>query len=42
VAIKKIRAGQFKDGLDLSAIREIKSLQDLKHPNVIDVFLFLS
>ncbi len=42
VAIKKIRAGQFKDGLDLSAIREIKFLQELKHPNVIDVSLQLA
>ncbi|EGG12024.1 uncharacterized protein MELLADRAFT_32688 [Melampsora larici-populina 98AG31] len=41
VAIKKIKAGQFKDGLDMSAIREVKFLQELSHPNVIgllDVF----
>ncbi|KAI8462024.1 kinase-like domain-containing protein [Phakopsora pachyrhizi] len=41
VAIKKIKAGQFKDGLDMSAIREVKFLQELNHPNVIgllDVF----
>lgn len=37
VAIKKIKMGQFKDGLDLTAIREVKYLQELRHPNVIDV-----
>lgn len=29
--------GQFKDGLDLTAIREVKYLQELRHPNVIEV-----
>jgi len=41
VAIKKIKVGQFKDGLDMSAIREIKFLRELRHPNIIhmlDVF----
>ncbi|KAG0232230.1 kinase-like domain-containing protein [Mortierella sp. GBAus27b] len=37
VAIKKIKIGQFKDGLDMSAIREIKTLQELRHPNVIEL-----
>lgn len=37
VAIKKIRIGQFKDGLDLSAIREVKTLQELRHENIIEV-----
>ncbi|KAG0169726.1 TFIIH complex serine/threonine-protein kinase subunit kin28 [Apophysomyces sp. BC1034] len=37
VAIKKIKMGQFKDGLDLTAIREVKFLQELKHPNVIEL-----
>ncbi len=37
VAIKKIKVGQFKDGLDMSAIREVKFLRELKHPNVIEV-----
>lgn len=37
VAIKKIKAGAFKDGIDISAIREIKFLRELKHPNVIAV-----
>ncbi|KAI9483516.1 MAG: kinase-like domain-containing protein [Benjaminiella poitrasii] len=37
VAIKKIKMGQFKDGLDLTAIREVKYLQELRHPNVIDL-----
>ena len=36
VAIKKIKIGQFKDGLDMSAIREVKTLQELRHPNVIE------
>ncbi|OZJ06775.1 hypothetical protein BZG36_00423 [Bifiguratus adelaidae] len=37
VAIKKIKIGQFKDGLDLGAIREVKHLQELRHPNVIEL-----
>ena len=31
MAIKKIKVGQFKDGLDMSAIREVKFLRELKH-----------
>ncbi|KAM0752429.1 Pkinase-domain-containing protein [Meredithblackwellia eburnea MCA 4105] len=41
IAIKKIKVGQFKDGLDMSAIREVKFLRELSHPNIIsllDVF----
>ncbi|PVG01924.1 putative KIN28-cyclin-dependent ser/thr protein kinase [Serendipita vermifera] len=41
VAIKKIKVGQFKDGLDMSAVREVKYLRELHHDNVIallDVF----
>jgi serine/threonine protein kinase len=37
VAIKKIKVGKFKDGLDMSAIREVKYLRELQHPNVIEV-----
>lgn len=37
IAVKMIKAGEFKDGLDMSAIREIKFLQELKHPNVIEL-----
>ncbi|KAK4049128.1 TFIIH complex serine/threonine-protein kinase subunit kin28 [Microbotryomycetes sp. JL201] len=37
IAIKKIKVGQFKDGLDMSAIREVKFLQELRHPNVIEL-----
>ncbi|KAH8093784.1 CMGC/CDK/CDK7 protein kinase [Cristinia sonorae] len=37
VAIKKIKVGQFKDGLDMSAIREVKYLRELKHPNIIEL-----
>lgn len=37
VAIKEIKAGQFKDGLDMSAIREVKYLQELIHVNVIEL-----
>ncbi|KAI0728009.1 CMGC/CDK/CDK7 protein kinase [Fomitopsis betulina] len=37
VAIKKIKVGQFKDGLDMSAIREVKYLRELKHANVIEL-----
>ncbi|WVQ85000.1 hypothetical protein IAT38_007164 [Cryptococcus sp. DSM 104549] len=41
VAIKKIKVGNMKDGLDMTALREVKFLQDLRHPNIIsllDVF----
>ncbi|KAH9935916.1 CMGC/CDK/CDK7 protein kinase [Epithele typhae] len=37
VAIKKIKVGQFKDGLDMSAVREVKFLRELKHQNVIEL-----
>ncbi|KZP04847.1 Pkinase-domain-containing protein, partial [Athelia psychrophila] len=37
VAIKKIKVGQFKDGLDMSAIREMEYLQELQHQNVIAI-----
>ncbi|KAJ3039896.1 TFIIH complex serine/threonine-protein kinase subunit kin28 [Rhizophlyctis rosea] len=37
IAIKKIKIGQFKDGLDMSAIREVKFLRELKHPNIIEL-----
>jgi cyclin-dependent kinase 7 len=42
VAIKKIKVGQFKDGLDMSAIREVKYLRELKHQNVVEVRYHLS
>jgi serine/threonine protein kinase len=41
VAIKKIRLGKLKDGVSFTAIREMKVLQELKHPNVIEVFVAL-
>lgn len=37
IAIKEIKTGQFKDGLDMSAIREVKYLQELRHVNVIEL-----
>ncbi|KAH8832204.1 CMGC/CDK/CDK7 protein kinase [Flagelloscypha sp. PMI_526] len=37
IAIKKIKVGQFKDGLDMSAIREVKFLRELHHQNVIEL-----
>ncbi|KAH3901217.1 probable Serine/threonine-protein kinase KIN28 [Saccharomycodes ludwigii] len=37
VAIKEIKTSEFKDGLDMSAIREVKYLQELKHVNVIEL-----
>jgi len=37
IAIKKLKVGQFADGLDMSAIREVKFLQELQHPNVIEL-----
>jgi cyclin-dependent kinase 7 len=38
VAIKKIKAGAYKDGLDLSAIREIKALKEMQHENVVKLY----
>jgi cyclin-dependent kinase 7 len=32
--------GQFKDGLDMSAVREVKYLRELHHPNIIEVRCF--
>ncbi|KAJ3372421.1 TFIIH complex serine/threonine-protein kinase subunit kin28 [Allomyces arbusculus] len=41
VAIKKIKMGLFMQssemGMDLSAIRELKALQELHHPNVVEL-----
>lgn len=37
VAIKAIKLSGFKDGLDMSAIREIKFLQEIRHLNVIEL-----
>ena len=42
IAVKEIKTSEFKDGLDMSAIREVKYLQELIHPNVIsliDIFM---
>eukprot|EP01156_Anaeramoeba_ignava_P010460 Anaeramoba_ignava/a479814_110.p2 GENE.a479814_110~~a479814_110.p2 ORF type:complete len:335 (-),score=94.66 a479814_110:219-1223(-) len=35
VALKKIRIGNAEDGVNISAIREIKFLKELNHPNVV-------
>lgn len=35
VAIKKIKVVNSGDGMDISAIREVKVLRELRHPNVI-------
>ena len=35
VALKKINTQQEKQGFPITAIREIKILQNLNHPNVI-------
>ncbi|RKP24823.1 kinase-like domain-containing protein, partial [Syncephalis pseudoplumigaleata] len=37
VAIKKIKVRQQKDGLDVSALREIKALQELRHPHILEL-----
>ncbi|GME66732.1 unnamed protein product [Ambrosiozyma monospora] len=37
IAIKEIKTENFKDGLDMSAIREMKYLQELKHENIIEL-----
>ncbi|RKP18161.1 Pkinase-domain-containing protein [Rozella allomycis CSF55] len=38
IAIKKIKVSNFTIGIDHSALREIKFLQELKHPNIIKLF----
>ncbi|KAJ3346754.1 TFIIH complex serine/threonine-protein kinase subunit kin28, partial [Entophlyctis luteolus] len=42
VAIKKIKLGQFKDGLDVPSIREVKFLKQLKHSNVVELISVFS
>ncbi|CCE62615.1 hypothetical protein TPHA_0C04650 [Tetrapisispora phaffii CBS 4417] len=37
IAIKEIKTSEFKDGLDMSAIREVKYLQEINHINVIEL-----
>ncbi|KAL4202469.1 hypothetical protein AMTRI_Chr02g221270 [Amborella trichopoda] len=37
VAIKKIRLGKHKEGVNVTALREIKLLKELKDPNVIEL-----
>ena len=37
VAIKKIRLGNYREGINFTAIREIKLLKELRHPHVIEL-----
>ena len=37
VAIKKIKIVSNANGMDVTAIREVKFLRELRHPNVIQV-----
>lgn len=37
VALKKIRMEGERDGFPVTAVREIKLLQSLKHPNIVDM-----
>ncbi|CCD23365.1 TFIIH complex serine/threonine-protein kinase subunit KIN28 NDAI_0B03310 [Naumovozyma dairenensis CBS 421] len=37
IAVKEIKTSEFKDGLDMSAIREVKYLQEMQHDNVIEL-----
>ena len=37
IAIKSIKQGLFTNGIDISAVREIKMLKELKHPNIISM-----
>lgn len=39
VAIKKIKASSFTGGLDVSALREIKYLREIKHRNIVEVHI---
>lgn len=37
MAIKKIRLGKQKEGVNFTALREIKLLKELKDPNIIEL-----
>ncbi|PWA34701.1 hypothetical protein CTI12_AA616490 [Artemisia annua] len=37
VAVKKIRLGKQKEGVNFTALREIKLLKELKDPNIIEL-----
>lgn len=37
MAIKKIRLGKQKEGVNFTALREIKLLRELKDPNIIEL-----
>ncbi|XP_010255942.1 PREDICTED: cyclin-dependent kinase D-1-like [Nelumbo nucifera] len=37
VAVKKIRLGKYGEGIDFTALREIKLLKELKDPNIIEL-----
>ena len=37
VAIKKIKMGDTSYGIDIGALREIRSLQQLRHENIVDL-----
>lgn len=37
VAVKKIRLGKYKEGVNVTALREIKLLKELNDPNIIEL-----
>ena len=37
VALKKKKLGSFEHGIDISAVREVKFLQEMRHPHIISV-----
>lgn len=37
LAIKKIRLGKYKEGVNVTALREIKLLKELHDPNIIEL-----
>ena len=39
IALKKIKLGSFEHGIDISAIREVKFLREIKHPHIITVLI---
>ena len=37
VAVKKVRMGRLKEGVNMTALREIRFLKELRHPHVVEL-----